>query len=151
MNEKTQLPSQLRLERLKRLTGFLKRGIFFIGGILAAFLGLVLYNLFFPATPPISVGQVSTIAAQVMASATPKPSFSDQVYQIIKPSLVAIQTQGTAPGGTADSGLGTGVIIDDKGDILTCLHVIANATAIQLTFADGTESNATVSPTAAPG
>src|SRR5204862_1836647 len=40
--------------------------------------------------------------------------------------------------------LGSGVIIDDRGDILTSFHVVANATDIQLTFADGTQSSAQV-------
>lgn len=36
-----------------------------------------------------------------------------------------------------DSGLGSGVIFDDKGDIVTNAHVTANATALQVTLADG--------------
>jgi S1-C subfamily serine protease len=34
--------------------------------------------------------------------------------------------------------------VDTSGDILTCLHVVANATSIQVTFADGTTSPAQV-------
>ena len=41
-------------------------------------------------------------------------------------------------------GLGTGVVINAGGDILTSLHVVTNTTAITLTFADGTESIAEV-------
>jgi len=40
--------------------------------------------------------------------------------------------------------LGSGVVVDAGGDILTCLHVIANATSIQVIFADGTSSPAQV-------
>jgi S1-C subfamily serine protease len=47
----------------------------------------------------------------------------------------------------ASSGLGSGVIIDDRGDILTSLHVVDGATAIQVTFADGTTSSARVTST----
>jgi S1-C subfamily serine protease len=36
------------------------------------------------------------------------------------------------------------VVVDDRGDILTALHVVANADNIQLTFADGTKSSAQV-------
>ncbi len=43
-----------------------------------------------------------------------------------------------------DDSLGTGTIIDANGDILTSLHVVADATDIQVTFADGTSSTATV-------
>jgi S1-C subfamily serine protease len=34
--------------------------------------------------------------------------------------------------------------VDDAGDIMTALHVVANATAIQVTFADGTSSPAQI-------
>jgi S1-C subfamily serine protease len=50
---------------------------------------------------------------------------------------------------TASTGgeLGSGVLVDTKGDILTCLHVVAGATSIRVTFADGTVSTATVQTT----
>jgi S1-C subfamily serine protease len=88
---------------------------------------------------------VGTIAAQTMASATPQPAFSERVYQAIQPSLVLIQVKAPGANGAVDDGLGSGVIIDDSGDILTALHVVANATTIQITFADGSQSNAQVS------
>lgn len=50
---------------------------------------------------------------------------------------------GTTPG-SPQSDLGSGVVVDAAGDILTCLHVVANATSIQVTFADGTTSPATI-------
>lgn len=47
-------------------------------------------------------------------------------------------TEDDAPKGS--SGLGTGVIINADGLILTSLHVVAGATKIELLFADGTRS-----------
>jgi S1-C subfamily serine protease len=40
--------------------------------------------------------------------------------------------------------VGTGVVIVDKGVILTNLHVVAGASKITVVFADGLESEATV-------
>ncbi len=75
-----------------------------------------------------------------MASATPPPTFSSQVYQVILPSLVLIQTE--RPGGEEDVGygVGSGVVINDAGDILTSLHVVTGATRIDLHFADGSRT-----------
>jgi S1-C subfamily serine protease len=145
VNENSPSPSKTWKARSKFIGSYLRKLIPFLGGMLAAFAGLFFYNFFFPPAAPVTPQDVSTLAAQVLASATPVPPFSEQVYQTIQPSLVAIQTKGTTPGGTAENGLGTGVIIDDKGDVITCLHVVANATSIQLTFSDGTQSNATIS------
>ena len=63
---------------------------------------------------------------------------------MIHPSVVLIQTEGSGANGKVEHGLGSGVVIDDSGDILTSLHVVTQAYDIQLTFADGTQSSAQV-------
>ena len=85
--------------------------------------------------------------AQALASATPLPAFSARVYQVIQPSLVLVQAQAQSANGTPEHDVGSGVIIDDQGDILTSLHVVTQATDIHLTFADGTQSPAQVTAT----
>lgn len=84
------------------------------------------------------------VVANALASATPPPAFSAHVYQAIQPSLVLIQTQGTEIDDTERRSLGSGVIINQQGDILTSLHVVQGADEILLTFADGTESSGQV-------
>ena len=51
------------------------------------------------------------------------------------------------PGEPEERGVGTGVVIVDKGVILTNLHVVAGAETIKVTFFDGLESIATVTGT----
>lgn len=147
MNASTPSRRELWQVRWGSIRAVLKKGALFGVGILAAFIGLFLYNHLFPAPRPMSVSDVSTRVAQVMASATPAPAFSSQVYQVIQPSLVLIQTHGASTDGKDENGLGSGVVIDDGGDILTSLHVVANAKSIQITFADGTHSNGKVTTT----
>ncbi len=139
-----QEPIPSRADRLRlhltRLRGLARKGAVFTAGVGAALLALLAYHLLFPAPLPLTTSQVATVAGQVLASATPAPAFSEQVYQAIQPSLVLIQTKGTGADGKPDSGLGSGVVIDDSGDILTAYHVVSGAASIQLTFADGTQS-----------
>jgi S1-C subfamily serine protease len=118
----------------------------FASGVLAALVALLLYNLLVPGPPPLTMREVNDTVAQALASATRPPAFSARVYQVIQPSLVLIQTSKTpgAKGEKDEDGVGSGVIINDRGDILTSLHVVADATDIQLTFADGTQSSAQV-------
>ncbi len=129
---------------LKRIRMFVQRSVPFASGVLAALVALLLYNVLVPAPHQITKHEVDTSVAQAMASATTPPSFSSGVYQIILPSLVLIQSQVPNINGQGDNALGSGVVIDDQGDILTSLHVVADATDIKLTFADGTESSAEV-------
>jgi len=116
----------------------------FASGMLAVLVALLLYNVVVPAPHQLTTREVNDAVAQALATATPPPAFSARVYQVIQPSLVLIQTQDPGANGKTEHGVGSGVIIDDRGDILTSLHVVANATDIQLTFADGTQSSAQV-------
>ena len=121
--------------------------LLFALGVLAALMALLLYNLLVPGPQPLTPQQVNDTVAQVLASATPPPAFSARVYQAIQPSLVLIQTQSPGENGEEANGLGSGVVINDSGDILTSLHVVADAADIRLTFADGTQSAAQVTAT----
>jgi S1-C subfamily serine protease len=112
--------------------------------VLAALLGLFLYNAFFPGAKPLTQTEVDAAISNALASATPRPAFSTYVYQIIQPSLVWIEAEGVDENGESSRGLGTGVIIDAFGNILTSLHVVDGAPTIKLTFADGTQSAAVI-------
>ena len=111
---------------------------------MAALAALILYNILFPSTPPLTKSEVNDTVAQALASATPPPAFSEQVFQEIQPSLVLIQTKTTDTSGNIDEELGSGVIVDNGGDILTALHVVAGSTSIQVIFADGAKSSAQI-------
>jgi S1-C subfamily serine protease len=121
-----------------------RRAAPFAAGVAAAFAALLLYRAAFPPPRPLTAKDVNNLAAAVMASATPPPAYSSQVYRVIQPSLVLIQVKDPTSDGKTENALGSGVIIDDQGDILTALHVVADATEIKLTFADGSESGAQV-------
>jgi S1-C subfamily serine protease len=130
--------------RLQHLRARLRRAVPFASGVLAALVALLLYNVLFPGPHQLTTPDVKNTVAQILASATPPPAFSERVYQVIQPSLVLIQTKSPGEDGKGEHSLGSGVIINDSGDILTALHVVTQATDIQLTFADGTQSSAQV-------
>jgi S1-C subfamily serine protease len=130
-------------------------------GIVAALIAVSVYGGMNPGTRPLTPDDVNRSIASALASQTPAPAYSEMVYQAVAPSVVVVEAN--TPGGAAPSAsgeipaaaaspaasgtLGSGVIVDTAGDILTCLHVVDGATAIQVTFADGTTSTATVATT----
>ena len=116
----------------------------YASGVLAALTAILLYSIIFPGQHILTQNELNNEVASALASATPPPAFSERVYQVIHPSLILIETHGVV-----ENGLGSGVIIDDAGDILTSLHVVADANDIQVTFADGTKSGAKVTSTSA--
>lgn len=74
-----------------------------------------------------------------------RPAASVEVYNAIVPPLVVVETDRGA--GRGGAGVGSGVVVNDRGDILTSLHVVEGAGSITVSFSDGTESPATVRST----
>jgi putative serine protease PepD len=82
------------------------------------------------------------------ASATPTPTLAatatplpvTEMYPQVVPSVVMITT--------SKGSLGSGVIVNDTGAVLTANHVISGGGNISILFADGTKSPATVAAAA---
>lgn len=144
MNESSASRWERWSNRLHKLLVYARRAAPFASGVAAALLALLIYKALTPPPPQLTTRDVKDTINQVLASATPPPPYSETVYQIIQPSLVLIQTKTTGTNNEPGHALGSGVIIDDQGDILTSLHVVSDATEIQVTFADGTQSSAKV-------
>jgi S1-C subfamily serine protease len=136
--------------RLRALRSPARRVLLFASGVAAAFAALLLYQVLFPGPHQLTTHEVNDSIAQAFASVTPMPAFSERVYQVIQPSLVLVQadvsgtTTFSGTSGTVEQHLGSGVVINDQGDILTALHVVTQTDNIQVTFADGTQSSATI-------
>jgi len=74
------------------------------------------------------------------------PSAAAKAFEIVQQSVVRVRRLEHLKDEEDDRvrGIGSGVVIVDKGVILTNLHVVHGAEHIQVVFADGTESDATV-------
>jgi S1-C subfamily serine protease len=136
------VPTKLEQWRrgLLRLRTNARKAAPFASGALAGLAALLLYNLLFPQPEPLTLREVNDSVGQALASVTPAPAYSALVYQAIRPSIVLIQVHTPGEENEEGNGLGSGVVVNDAGDILTSLHVVTNATSIRLVFADGSES-----------
>jgi S1-C subfamily serine protease len=147
MEEPPELPesrTMLWKKRLQRLGGWARKIAPFAATAVVTLLAVFIFNQLTPKAQLLTTNDVKDTVNQVLASATPPPAFSEGVYQIIQPSLVLIQAKSTGTDGKEQDSLGSGVIVDANGDILTSLHVVVDATTITLAFADGTHANGTV-------
>jgi S1-C subfamily serine protease len=88
-------------------------------------------------------------APSAPATPAPAPSASDaplgvpEVYRALLPSVVRIEADGEGRTDT-ESAIGTGVIVNANGTILTAAHVVNGADTITVAYADGTRSAAIV-------
>ena len=81
-----------------------------------------------------SADRASATPAPPRATATPLPV--TDVYRQVVPSVVLITT--------SKGSLGSGVIVNDLGAVLTAHHVVSGGGELSIRFADGTKTSATV-------
>jgi putative serine protease PepD len=98
----------------------------------------------------------TTVIEQGRGTAVPTTLSSDkgmtvnQIYKQDSPGVVDILVRSTSSGGSLfggsqqTEGEGAGVVYDNKGDIVTDQHVVANATSVKVTFQDGRTATAKV-------
>ena len=130
--------------RLARVAAPVRRGSPFVAGVLAAFIAISLHGALFPGPQQLTQTDIHDSVVRALASQTPGAPFSELVFAGVQPSLVVIESDGLDAQAKPQHGLGTGVVVDAAGDILTALHVVAGATSIKVTFADGGTSTAEV-------
>jgi S1-C subfamily serine protease len=84
-------------------------------------------------------------AAQTMAPPAADPSPVATVFNAVQGAIVRIRTATDAlERDDTQRGSGSGVVIVNRGTILTSLHVVAGAGRIRVMFADGLESDAKI-------
>jgi len=122
-----------------------RRSAPFVAGVVATFLAIALYGIVRPPPAPLTTGDVRDVVASVLASQTPPPARGELVYAAIQPSIVLIQSTLAKPSPSGEtSEIGTGVVVNDQGTILTALHVVGDASAVKVTFPDGSTADAMV-------
>jgi putative serine protease PepD len=125
-------------------------------GLLAALVGVTLVVAACgasatPAATSSSAGMATPASSRVTATTPGATVTSDQatgngalqqlqqeyeaVVQRVSPSVVVIETS---------SGLGSGIVLDTKGDIVTNAHVVGDATTFRVTLADGRQFKGTL-------
>lgn len=134
-----------RVRRLGR-RGWIVAGSIVAAGIVAIVAAVLLVGD--DAPPPLDRAAVGKIASDTVTKAledeNAKPT-SAAVYQHILPSLVQIETRGKADADdNGQGGLGTGVIVNARGAIMTAFHVVDGASRIRVAFVDGTRSSAEI-------
>jgi S1-C subfamily serine protease len=116
-----------------------------VGGAAGAAIGVALEG---DAETPVAAG-----AAPVTTTKTARTLSPERIYAEAAPGVVVItdtQTQSipptlfSPPQQQQVGALGSGFVIDDRGDILTNDHVVANSTSIRVGFSSGATYPATV-------
>lgn len=115
------------------------------GGLVA--LGIVFGQAAFT-SPPREITQADIDAAVARTLETkPVPSPAIKAYQAVRASIVRVKAigEGLEMDERPHGATGSGVVIIDRGVILTSLHVVSGAARVMVMFENGLESEATLS------
>jgi S1-C subfamily serine protease len=130
----------------ERIRGLYRRHrvpFLFAANILLTLAAILVYHASQPAPQRLAQRDIDKAVDRSLDKAQPKPSNASVAFEAIHPSLVTIQTLVDGEGEPRGA-LGTGVVIVDTGIILTCLHVLKDASRVGVMFADGFVSEALV-------
>lgn len=144
--------------RLRRLAGQLRApNSYFLWAMVLALSVLLAASLTTPWRPGARQLTQQDINAAVLKTleTTVLPSAAAKAYQTILPSVVRVVATGKAANfvsgqrpepddPTGARSVGTGVVIVEKGVILTNLHVVQGAETIKVTFSDGLQTSASM-------
>ena len=146
-------PPSGRIKRgVSRLVAFHRRHQFlslFALCVLTALLTVAAREHWMPAAQVLTQGDIDTAVRRSLEK-KPLPSNAAKAYATVIRSVVRVRGYAkgknpkTGEEGEFERGVGTGVVVVDKGLILTNLHVVSGNDRISLTFADGSESDAVV-------
>jgi S1-C subfamily serine protease len=114
-------------------------------GALAALALFVAHSALKPVARTFTQTDIDAAVLHTLETKT-LPSTAARAYDIIRPSVVRVRQLAETAEDERDieKSVGSGVVIVDKGIILTNLHVVAGGDRLGVVFADGTESEATV-------
>lgn len=113
-----------------------------LGGAVLGIAVMLLYLEFNPPAGKYTDSDIRAIADERIDTITPTPPIEPEIYAQMRPSVVLITT--AADGDRQSAGLGSGVVIDENGGILTSNHVVATSDTVTVRFYDGSTLTGTV-------
>ena len=126
-----------------------EKPILFLSGAMLAAALVITHAALTPPPQPVTQDDIDQAVMRTLES-KPLPSPAVKAYQAVRSSIVRISASAPNDGDGLESGehvrraTGSGVVIVDKGVILTSLHVVSGANRVRVQFEDGMEADADI-------
>ena len=132
----TMRPTALRRDARSHLPWLLPAG-----AVLAALLSVTVYEAVRPNSVQVTQEMIDAAVLHSLTTLPPAPAATSLAAQAIAPSVVRIRQLAADHEDGTEFNVGSGVVVQDGGLILTNLHVVAGATRLGIVFADGFETD----------
>ena len=123
-----------------------EKSLLVISTAATALLAVAIYLTLIPHARQYTQHDIDLAVRSTLEKLPPGPSAASKAYAVIRPSVVRVNQLEKEKDSdeVTVKGVGTGVIIDENGTILTNLHVVAGADKVGVEFVDGSKSEAEV-------
>lgn len=111
-------------------------------GLLGLAIGLAAWALLADNDQALTQADLDQAVADAVESTSPTALSAGEVFNQIAPSLVVVRALSNDP--AAPANIGAGIVINERGQVLTANHVITGAASLELDFSDGTTTAATI-------
>ncbi len=116
-----------------------------LGGAAIAIVFMIGFLALNPPGGKYTDADIQRLAQERVDSITPTPPLEPEIYALLRPSVVLITRDGVDEDGP--QGIGSGVVVDLNGSILTAYHVVAGARTVDVHFFDGSTITGTIGQT----
>lgn len=131
-------------ERIRNLIERRRTAALLVACFFLAFLATYLFQLLQPETAELTPDEVLATVGEAIDEYASLPAVTSRAYGAVAPSVVRVRRLSSDRSDEREQGVGTGVVIQATGEILTNLHVVAGAERISVVFANGFETPAQV-------
>jgi S1-C subfamily serine protease len=135
---------QLVRDWVRRTAPRFRTQLIIAANVVVTISAILVFNALRPVPRALTQRDLDYAVSQSIQNAPPLPSWQSIAFEAIRPSVVIIEAEVGTGGGKHSSSLGTGIVIQETGVILTCLHVVGDADEVKVVFADGSDSPAIV-------
>jgi S1-C subfamily serine protease len=128
-----------------------ERAFLFLGGAVAAVALVALHGAYTPPAFQLTQDDIDQAVLRTLET-KPVPSPAVKAYQAVRSSIVRVRALANTAGDGLEQdeymevqrAVGSGVVIIDRGVILTSLHVVNGASRVRVQFEDGLETDAAI-------
>ena len=124
--------------------------LFFLAGVALAGALVAVHASLTPAPQQLTQDDIDQAVMRTLET-KPVPSPAMKAYQAVRSSIVRVRASSPVEGDALEQddlmthrATGSGVVIIDRGVILTSLHVVAGSSRVRVEFEDGLEADAAV-------
>lgn len=122
--------------------GRLRTPLTALAGAAIALAVMLLYLDVNPQEGKYQDADIRALADEQIEAVPPEEPVEPGIFNVVRPSVVTVYRD--PEDGSQERGVGSGVLVDEFGNILTAYHVVEGRSEVRVRFHDGTEAVATI-------